>query len=50
MFKRKKKVRLKGEKMLLYDVWTITRGLFVVHRNAHKENLAVSKITHEVIY
>ncbi|PHZ09297.1 uncharacterized protein RHIMIDRAFT_315546 [Rhizopus microsporus ATCC 52813] len=40
---KKKKVRLRGEKkMLLYDVWTMTRGLFVVHRSAHKENPAVS--------
>ncbi|CEJ02595.1 hypothetical protein RMCBS344292_16595 [Rhizopus microsporus] len=34
--------------MLLYDVWTITGGLFVVHRNAHKENPAVSYLP--VIY
>ena len=36
--------------MLPYDVWTITRGLFVEYRNARKENPVVSKITHEVIY
>ena len=36
--------------MLLYDVWTIARGSFVEHQSAHKENPAVSKITHEVIY